>query len=164
MPFPPFWHVFRLWWLPRAVFYLQSTPKHSADGSANVPMLLFVQMKSEIQIGLESLCLLQTFKVKSHGFWNYSATDLKRAGGSGAMAKVDTSLHLVLWKQQQCFSSGWQPLIVLYLCTSLLCNCNFLYLHLLMCYLLLCMDLKGILVQDAIIWSAFSRKRLLHHA
>ncbi len=79
------------------MFYLQSTPKHLADGPADVSMLLFVHVKSEILIGLEISCLWQTFTVKSHVFFfNYSTTVLKRAGGSGAMAKVDISVHLMV--------------------------------------------------------------------
>lgn len=41
--------------------------------------------------------------------------------------------------------------------------CNFLYLQLLMRYLLLSMELKVILAVDAIIHTAFSQKKLLHH-
>nr|AXJ20720.1 putative chemokine ligand 18a [Ctenopharyngodon idella] len=77
------------------LFYLQSTPKRLADGPANVLLLLFVHVKSESLIGLESSCLWQTFTVKGYGLFGITLV-LKRAGGSGAMAKVDFSLHLVL--------------------------------------------------------------------
>lgn len=100
------------------LFYLRWTPKRLANGPANVLLLLFVHVNSESLIGLESNW---TFTVKGYGLFGITLV-LKRAG---AMAKVDFSLHLVLWKQQQCFSSGWQRLIVLYLCTFLWCNLQF---------------------------------------
>lgn len=74
------------------LFYLQCTPKCLADGLANMLLLLFVHVQCESLIGLESNW---TFTVKGYGLFGITLI-LKRAGVSGAMAKVDFLLHLVL--------------------------------------------------------------------
>lgn len=89
------------------MFYLQSTPKHLADGPADVPVLLFVHVKSEILIGLESSCLWQTFTVKSRGFffkllfygpkesgrqWSYG-----KSGHLSALGALKASAVFFLW-------------------------------------------------------------------
>lgn len=77
------------------MFYLQSTPKHLADGPADVSMFLFVHVKSEILIGLEISCLWQTFTVKSHVFFQllyYSPKESRRQwsyGKSGHLSALD---------------------------------------------------------------------------